>query len=321
MNKNTPSNIRLGLFVAIGTVVVVLVLYMIGSNRNLFSRTITISSQFYNVNGLMQGNNVRYAGIDIGTVSKIRIENDSTVTVYMIIEKKHSQFIKKNAMAAVGTDGLMGNKLVNINPGLGPSVPVVSGDRIASLRPVETDEMIRTLNATNENLEAITADLRSFTSRINTDKGILRLIEDSVSTENIRIALESIRSAAVNANSVTVQINELAGSVNRGEGVAGMLLKDQKAATELRSSVTNLQRVSDSLNLVISGLNKFSTSINNPNGLVYAISNDTNMSSNVKNGVSNLEQSTLLLNENLKAMRESFLFRKYFRKQQKEKGR
>ena len=209
MNKNKSGNIRLGLFVAIGTVVLVVALYLIGSNQSMFSSTISISAQFYNVNGLVQGNNVRYAGIDIGTVDKVKIENDSSVTVYMVIEKKHSQFIKKNSTAAVGTDGLMGNKLVNINPGSGQSEPVMDGDMIASLKPIETDEMIRTLNATNENLEAITGDLRSFTSRINTDKGLLSLIEDSVAVDNFRMALQSIREASENANRITIQINNL----------------------------------------------------------------------------------------------------------------
>lgn len=318
MNKTTPSNIRLGLFVTIGTLVLVVALYLIGSNQSMFGSTIRISAQFYNVNGLMQGNNVRYAGIDIGTVDKIKIENDSSVTVYMLIEKKHSQYIKKNALAAIGTDGLMGNKLVNINPGSGSSEPVVDGDMIASLKPVETDEMIRTLNATNENLEAITGDLRSFTSRINTDKGLLRLIEDSVAVENIRIALQSIREASENANRITIQINNLTQSINRGEGLAGVLIKDNKTAEGLKNTVANLEQISDSLDQVVAGLNRFASGVNNPQGLVYAVSNDSAMAGEIKDGVHNLKQSTELLNENLKAMRKSFLFRKYFKEQEKK---
>ncbi len=193
MKKDTQNNIRLGLFVVVGTAVLVLALYFIGSQRNVFSHTIKIRAQFYNVNGLVAGNNVRYAGIDIGTVDKVRIENDSSVTVYMIIEKKNSKFIKKNSVASVGTDGLMGNKLVNINPGKGSSQIVDDGDVILSLRPIENDEMVRTLNETNENLAAITGDIRKFTARLSKDKGILKLIEDSVSTENIRQALSAIR--------------------------------------------------------------------------------------------------------------------------------
>src|SRR6187431_3063061 len=99
MKKDTPDNIRLGLFVTIGTAVLIMALYYIGSKRDLFSKTIQISSQFYNVNGLIAGNNVRYAGIDIGTVDKVVIENDSNVTVYMIIGKNNSKYIRKNSVA------------------------------------------------------------------------------------------------------------------------------------------------------------------------------------------------------------------------------
>ncbi|MFN9596123.1 MAG: MlaD family protein [Bacteroidota bacterium] len=318
MNKNKSGNIRLGLFVAIGTVVLVVALYLIGSNQSMFSSTISISAQFYNVNGLVQGNNVRYAGIDIGTVDKVKIENDSSVTVYMVIEKKHSQFIKKNSTAAVGTDGLMGNKLVNINPGSGQSEPVMDGDMIASLKPIETDEMIRTLHATNENLEAITGDLRSFTSRINTDKGLLSLIEDSVAVDNFRMALQSIREASENANRITIQINNLTQSINRGEGLAGTLIKDNKTSEGLKNTVANLEQISDSLDQVVAGLNRFAAGVNNPQGLIYAVSNDSAMAGEIKDGVHNLKQSTELLNENLKAMRKSFLFRKYFKQQEKK---
>lgn len=318
MNKNTPNNIRLGIFITIGTIVVVVALYLIGSKKNIFSNTIKISSQFYNVNGLRQGNNVRYAGIDIGTVHKIVIENDSSVSVYMVIEKSNSEFIKKNSVASVGTDGLMGNKLVNINPGSGESKPVEEGDVIPSLRPVESDEMIRTLNTTNNNLESISGDLKKFTSKLNKDKGILKLIEDSVSAENIRLALEAFRDAAIHANQITIELNKISSGLNKGEGLAGVLLKDTTVANELRAAINNLQGVSDSLNLITSELNKFSNSLNNTDGLVYTVTNDTSLTENVKTGIQNLKVSTELLNENLKAMRKSFLFKKYFKEQEKE---
>lgn len=321
MKKNTANNIRLGLFITVGTIALIVALYLIGSNRNIFGNTIKIHSHFFNVNGLRPGNNVRYAGIDIGTVDKIVIENDSSVTVYMIIEKNQSDFIKKNSVAAIGTDGLMGNKLVNINPGEGKADPIENGDEIPSLRPVETDEMVRTLNTTNENLEVITGDLRKFTSRLNKDKGVLKLIEDSITTENIRQAMMSIRDAAENANRITLQLNQLAEGLNRGDGLAGVLLKDEKAAEELRSTIHNLQMATDSINEIASGLGQFSEKLNNPNNVVTALTSDTMLTQNVKNGLNNLEQSTVLLNENLKAMRRSFLFRKYFKEQEKKQNK
>ncbi|MBK9045685.1 MAG: MCE family protein [Bacteroidetes bacterium] len=289
-------------------------LYLIGSNRNIFSNTIKISSQFYNVNGLIPGNNVRYAGIDIGTVEKIKIENDSNVTVYMIIEKNNSIYIKKNSIASVGTDGLMGNKLININPGSGSAPTIEEGDVLISLRPIENDEMIRTLNTTNQNLEAITEDLKNFTSRLNKSRGILKLIEDSVSADNIRQTLAVIRDAAVNANNITLQLNKLATELNNGKGLAATLIRDTVISYELKTTISNLQQTSDSLNLISQELSQFSKQLNNKNSLLHAVSADTALAGNVKDGIENLKLSTELLNENLKAMRSNFLFRRYFKK-------
>lgn len=318
MKNSITKNIRLGLFITIGTVALVVALYLIGSNRNLFGSTIKIHAHFYNVNGLSAGNNVRYAGIDIGTVDKVEIENDSSVTVYMVIELKKSTFIRKNSIAAIGTDGLMGNKLVNINPGLGISAPVEDGDEIFAIKPVENEEMIRTLNSTNVNLEIITSDLRKFTGKLNRDKGILKLIEDSVSAENIKLALASIREAADNANQLTMHLNKIAEGLNRGDGLAGLLLNDTSIAADVRITLQNLQQASDSLNLIAAGLNEFTQDLSNPQGLVYTLTSDTALTENVKSGMKNLEESTVLLNENLKAMRRSFLFRRYFKSQEKQ---
>ena len=115
MAKETSKNIRLGIFVLAGTAFLIVALYFIGNKQNLFGSTFKISAQFNNVNGLMIGNNVRFSGIDVGTVESVEIINDSMVNVVMIIEKDVQKFIRKNAVASVGTDGLMGNKLVNIN--------------------------------------------------------------------------------------------------------------------------------------------------------------------------------------------------------------
>jgi phospholipid/cholesterol/gamma-HCH transport system substrate-binding protein len=314
MKTSTTNNIRLGIFITIGTVALIAALYLIGSNRNIFSNTIKISSQFYNVNGLITGNNVRYAGIDIGTVENIIIENDSSVTVYMIIEKSNSTYIKKNSIASVGTDGLMGNKLININPGSGSAPTIEEGDVLNSLRPIENDEMIRTLNTTNQNLETITEDLKKFTSRLNKSRGILKLIEDSVSADNIRQTLAVIRDAAVNANNITLQLNKLATELNTGKGLAATLIRDTVISYELKTTISNLQQTSDSLNLVSQELSQFSKQLNNKNSLLHAVSADTALAGNVKNGIANLKLSTELLNENLKAMRSNFLFRRYFKK-------
>ena len=93
MSNETSRNIRLGVFVIIGTLFIITAFYFIGNKQNLFGSTLRISAKFYNVGGLMKGNNVRFAGIDVGTVELVEIINDTAVNVVMIIEKKACKFI------------------------------------------------------------------------------------------------------------------------------------------------------------------------------------------------------------------------------------
>lgn len=98
----------------------------------------------------MAGNNARFAGIDVGTVHRVDIQNDSSILITMIIDRRVQKHLRQNAVATISTDGLMGNKLININPQPGPAPPLEERTVLRSRTPVETDEMIRTLNTTND---------------------------------------------------------------------------------------------------------------------------------------------------------------------------
>src|SRR3546814_10707910 len=108
---------------------------MIGKNRNLLGGSFPLKAVVSNVNGLVPGNNVRYKGIDVGTVQSIGVENDTAIVVTMLIDNKMRPYIKRNAIASIGSDGLMGNKLININSQSGHAEPVESGAIISSLKP------------------------------------------------------------------------------------------------------------------------------------------------------------------------------------------
>jgi len=107
MKNRAIDNTKVGILVLAGLVFLILTLYMIGKNRNLLGRTFTITAVVHNVNGLVPVNNVRYKGMDVGTVKSIIITNDSLINVILTIDEKMKPFIKKNAIASIGTDGLM----------------------------------------------------------------------------------------------------------------------------------------------------------------------------------------------------------------------
>lgn len=317
MNKQRLNNLKLGIFVVAGTAVLVTTLYLLGSKRNLFGSTIEINAIFKNVNGLLPGNNVRYGGINIGTVEKILIKNDSTIFVRMVVNKDAGTYINKNAIVSIGTDGLMGNKLLNINASAATSVPLEEGDTLISRVPIETDDMMRTLNTTNDNLAIITTDLKNLTQKINRPNGIISILSDSGITNSVRQSILEFQRSAINVNAISAQVAEMVRDVEAGKGVLGTLTNDTSSTAAVKRILVDIRHASDSLVAITKEFGKFSNNLNDANGLVYTLSKDTAMTAEFKSTMKNINQSSSNLNENLKAMRSNFLFRKYFRKQEK----
>ena len=81
MRNTKKHNIRLGFFVAIGVLLFIISIYYIGTQINFFSKKFQVSGVFTDISGLKVGNNARFSGINVGTVSKVQIINDSLVRV------------------------------------------------------------------------------------------------------------------------------------------------------------------------------------------------------------------------------------------------
>jgi phospholipid/cholesterol/gamma-HCH transport system substrate-binding protein len=89
---------------------------------------------------------VRYAGIVIGTVKNVEFINDTTVEVSLQIDEKMKNIIRKNTQSSIGTDGLMGDKIINLNPQRGESPFAADGDLLPSFQPIDMDDIIGTLS-------------------------------------------------------------------------------------------------------------------------------------------------------------------------------
>lgn len=317
--KQAANNLKLGIFVTLATVILIVTMYVIGSNKNLFSNTIPLYVTFNNVNGLIEGNNVRFAGIAIGTVKDVAIINDSTVVVKMVIREDAVKYIRKRSKADIGSDGLMGNKLINIATPDATSPFVSEGDTILSAQVVATDEMMRTLNTTNENVLVISSDLRKITRKIYESQPIWDLLADSMAAENIRRTLRNLETASSKAGQLTADAELILGEIRSGEGLAGKLFSNEQTADDFATMLSNLKASSDTAKLALHHMHEFMEDLNITPGPLGVLARDTLMAQTMLNSFSNLESSTELLNENLKAMQSSFLFRKYFKKKKKEK--
>lgn len=319
MKKNrTITNIKLGTFVLAGVVFLVFSLYMIGKNRNIFGSTFTISAHFRNINGLVPGSNVRFAGSDVGTVKSISVESDTSVLVVMIVDKKMEKFIRKNALASIGTDGLVGNKIVNVNSVRGPSLSVEDGDVIGSLLPVETDEMMRTLQTTNENIAVITGNLKRVSDRLSGSTNLWTILSDTIILKELQSAAKSINHAGSNAQVATEKAMHLMKRFSSGDGLAQAVFADTSLSNSVRRSVATFENTTGELEGTVNDLKAAANGIRNGQGTVGLLISDSTASRKTLQSISNIEEGTAKFNENMEALKEHFLFRGYYRKQAKK---
>jgi phospholipid/cholesterol/gamma-HCH transport system substrate-binding protein len=194
MKKETGFKWKVGLMVVIGFVLLVGTVFFIGKQKNLFGSIIRLQANFSNVSGLKVGNNVRFGGIDIGTVDDIRLTSDTSVRVVMIIQSSLKKYIKNDASATIGSEGLMGDRVVVISPGDSSRTEIQENGILESSPPVEMDEIMSSLKASADNVAIISDQFASVAYKINNGKGVLaKLLGDSTFANNISSTVRNLK--------------------------------------------------------------------------------------------------------------------------------
>jgi phospholipid/cholesterol/gamma-HCH transport system substrate-binding protein len=253
MEKNTKHKVKLGFFVALGLFIFIVGIYFIGREQNLFGNNFKVKAVFRSVDGLQTGGAVRFAGINVGTVDVMEIVNDTTVRVEMVVSKNVKQFIKKDSKAEVASDGLMGNKLINIVEGSPNSPQIHEGDMIASIKPVSTDDILKSLKKTTDNAAGITDDLQGIFKKVNNGEGTIgTLINDKVLADNLKTTIANVKDGSskitatatkltTSANQITTDVKDITGQIKSGKGALGMVLYDSSFQNDLRKTVANVK--------------------------------------------------------------------------------
>lgn len=322
MEKSSKEKIRLGIFVILGTVLLLIAAYLIGNRQNMFGQTFTISSVFRHVSGLQNGNNVRYSGINVGTVKDIQMEADTVIRVSMLISEGMLPHIKRNAVATIGSDGLVGSMIVNIVPGEGQGEAIRPGDEIASYSRIATADMLSTLNVTNENAAKLTADLLQVTEAMKNGKGTMgRLLNDTAMAENLTQTLANLRAASYQANGLLGELNKVFSEDKMAQSVAGVLLTDSLAGQRVDSLLYDLGQSGKQLGVTLGKVDSLVSYFAEGEGALKYFANDTVFVNRLALSMKHIEEGTARFNENMEALKHNFLTRRYFRKLEREKAR
>jgi phospholipid/cholesterol/gamma-HCH transport system substrate-binding protein len=323
MKNSNSQKLRLGAFIIIGTLLFVAGVYFIGQRQNMFKNTFTISTYFQNVNGLQKGNNVRYSGIDIGTVKEIAMINDSTIKVDMIIEEKIITHIKKSAIATIGSDGLVGNMLVNIVPGNRISEAISNGDTIESFSKIGADDILSTLSVSSENAAILTADLLKITSAMLNGKGTVGLLlNDTIMAKNLKQSVSNLKDASRSATNTLNELNIIVNTINTNDdSVLGLLINDTITGKKLKSMVSNLETSSVEIERLLGNANAVVTDFKSSEGAYNYIVKDSSLVKSLKSTLNNINEGTDKFNQNMEALKHNFLTRGYFRKLERQEKR
>ncbi|KAA3651987.1 MAG: MCE family protein [Bacteroidetes bacterium] len=318
--KETKNNIKLGIFITIGTVLFILALYYLGSKQNLFGSTFEIKATFNNVNGLRKGNNVRFSGIDAGTVKDIIIVNDTTIEVLMILDESIQPFIKTDAVATLGNDGLMGSKLINISPGNPSSQAIQEGETLVSINELDADEMLRRLEQTNRNISTITESFVSIAQKIDVGDGAIgMLLNDSNLSKDISMTMQNIRILSNETAKLSQTLGSSFDKLESNDNTLGILLNDTAMASDIQYAVKELRIFSSNSEQITAELKEIVDKIQSGDGTVGTLLSDSLSNESMKQTLINLQDGSKAFYENMEALKSNFLFRRYFKNQEKKK--
>ncbi len=326
----------IGLFIFLGFGLFTAILFLIGDRQKAFSKHIVLYTEFSDLGGLANAAKVRVSGLDAGRIKKIEVPQSPSAKfrLELQIEEKVHGMIRKDSVASIETEGVVGDKFVSIKKGTGQAEEASAGVTLPSKEPLDLPAL----------MEKGSLLLNDVHSTVNDVRGRVDVALDSM-TKTVNHADTFITAVQPNVNSIvsdgrriTGQINTLVTDLNAGKGPAGMLLKDEAAKQQLQATLSNVQQASVNVDQASLRANqtiadfqsrdlttKAQVTLDN----VQAVSQQLNTTvrealaqdnmgqdgaSNLRETLSNLNRSTTNLAEDTEALKHNFFFRSFFKK-------
>ena len=306
-NKRT---VIVGIFILFGLIIFAITILTLGGQKKSFVKTIPIHVIFKDVNGLLEGGNVWFSGVKIGTVGKIAFRGDSDVEVTLNIDLNVRTHIHKDAKAKISSDGLIGNKIVVIYGGYLASPQIRKNDFLAVENELSTDDMLEMLQANNKNLVEITSDFKSISRKIDGGKGILAtLVNDPSLSSKIQVSATYLESTMANLKSATENSKEFASNlqafsvkINTKGNSINDLADDTLMYQKIKNTIGQISVASNSMNKLTENLESAGEKFNQNKNIIGWLLNDSASAKSMKVTVKNLELGSKKLDQDLEAL-------------------
>lgn len=320
--KKTNRGVTVGIFIAIGIIIFMVGVFTLGGQQKAFVKSIRVTAVFDDVQGLQQGNNIWFSGVKIGTVKKIEFSNESQVKVTLQIEKKAQEFIRTDAKAKIGTDGLIGNKIIVIYGGTPGAPSIEGGENMGVEKALSTDDMMATLQENNMNLIDITRDFKTVSKKLVAGEGSLgALLNEKVLYDELKSVVSNLQVAARNSEKLTSNIAGYTAQLQKQGTLAGDLIHDTTVIPNLREASNQLSLASASAVALVDNVKDATAHLKDTGNAVGVLLNDPKVAADLRVIVENLNSSSYKLDENLEALQHNFLLRGFFRKKAKREAK
>lgn len=313
MANSKNKTLRLGILVAAGLSLFIITIYFLGSKQNLFSSTVTVKSYFNNVKGLMEGNKVRYSGITIGTVSDIAIVSDSTILVKMLIDRDVQEFVRKDSKVKIASDGLMGSKIVEIQPGSASAGSISAEDVLITANTIDIDEVMQEAKGVVEDGRLVAANLMEISEKINKGDGDLAILlnENTITAKLNQTGDELL--------SFTKNLKEISGKLNSGEGDLGRFINDTTYSHQISELLVNLDSITVKTDKFSEELLKLGKGLNSGNGTVEKMVYDSTLANNVDTTIVKINNGIDDVVKAANTIENSWIFNLFSGKKRKQK--
>ncbi|RMF12854.1 MAG: MCE family protein [Candidatus Dadabacteria bacterium] len=223
--------IRIGAFSLVALALFSLAALVVGRKAGYFASYYRLVASFESVQGLDVGQPVWLNGVDVGLVERINlIHGDARkIEVILTIEEDYQEFIRADSVAMLGTQGLLGDKIVNITIGSPDQPALEDGDEIQTAAPLEIGDMMEKIGEVIKSLESSFDEIEGMLADVSEGEGTLgRLVRDS-----------SLHDEGV---SVLARVDDLLADLQRGRGTIGRLLSDSTLHDDLTEITGRLKR-------------------------------------------------------------------------------
>ena len=249
MKTESGRKVKTGIFVLAGLGIALVLVFLIGSQQNLFQRTFTLFVNYRNVVGLKEGAFVRFNGINAGVVKLITIKDDTTVRIELSVQKDIMPFVKANSRANISSDGLMGDKLIQILPGIdsaGGATTALIKDKgeLIPINPVDMDRVMGKLEKVGmrvesivNNMDTLSGSLAGIFTKVNKGEGTLgKLVNSEKMGRDIENTIARAKTTAKTASDAAEGLKENMDAAKHNFLLRGFFKKKEKQ--RIKDSVT-----------------------------------------------------------------------------------